>query len=70
MSNDTITRCCDNPHLRLTRDERVTRLATLTDDGALLVDDTPVAFSGATFDSDDKYLACDNCGTARELADD
>lgn len=66
----TITRCCDSPRLRLTRDERVTRLATLTDDGVLLVDDAPVSCSGETFDSDDKYLTCDNCGMEQELEDD
>ena len=68
--SDTITRCCDSPRLSLTRDERVTRLATLTDDGALLVDDAPVHCSGETFDSDDKYLTCDNCGMQQELEDD
>jgi hypothetical protein len=70
VSNDTISRCCDQPRLRLTRDERVTRLATLTDDGVLLVDDAPVSVSGATFEADDKYLTCDTCGTGQELEDD
>ena len=70
MSDRPIIRCCDQPRFQLTRDERVTRLATLTDDGVLLVDETPVSCSGQTFVSDDKYLACDNCGTERELADD
>lgn len=70
MSDDTITRCCDQPRLRLTRDERVTRLATFTDDGALLVDDAPVSVGGATFEADDKYLTCDNCGTGQELEND
>jgi hypothetical protein len=69
-SDYAITRCCDQPRLRLTRDERVTRLATLTDDGVLLVDDTPAFVSGATFDDDDKYLTCDNCGTGQEIEDD
>lgn len=69
MSNDTIIRCCDQPRLRLTRDERVTRLATLTDDGTLLVGDTPVSVSGATFDADEKCLTCDHCGTGQELED-
>jgi hypothetical protein len=69
-SDATIVRCCDQPSLRLTRDERVTRLATLTDDGVLLVDDTPVFVSGETFDADDKYLTCDACGTEQELEDD
>jgi hypothetical protein len=70
VSDDTIIRCCDQPRLRLTRDERVTRLATLTDDGTLLMDDAPVFVSGATFEADDKYLTCDNCGTGQELEDD
>ncbi len=70
MNSDPIIRCCDSPRLRLTRDERVTRLATLTDEGVLLVDDPPVSCSGQTFDNDDKYLSCDNCGTGREIADD
>jgi hypothetical protein len=70
VSSDPISRCCDQPCLRLTRDERVTRLATLTDDGVLLVDDTPVSFSGATFDRDDKYISCGNCGTGQEVEDD
>jgi hypothetical protein len=69
-SDATIVRCCDQPRLRLTRDERVTRLATLTDDGVLFVDDTPVFISGEIFDADDKYLTCDACGTEQELEDD
>jgi hypothetical protein len=70
MSDRPIIRCCDQPRLQLTRDERVTRLATLTDNGVLLVDDTPLFVGGATFDDDDKYLTCDNCGTGQELEDD
>jgi hypothetical protein len=48
----------------------VTRRATLTDEGVLLVDATPLSCSGETFDSDDKHLACDNCGMEQELEDD
>lgn len=70
MSDRPIIRCCDQPRLQLTRDERVTRVATLTDDGVLLVDATPLSCSGDTFDSDDKHIACGNCGMEQELEDD
>jgi hypothetical protein len=68
MSTTTvIPRCCTEPRLRLTRDERVTRRASLSADGVLLVDDTPLATSGAIFDADDASLTCDTCGTSRAL---
>jgi hypothetical protein len=70
VRTDNTIRCCNDPRLALTTDERVTRRVWLTAEGELLIDSMPESCSGPTFDCDDKYLVCENCGTERELEDD